>query len=408
MSQKMRMEMLPRLRQRYLERGLRGRSRMLDELWEQFAYSRKHAIKLLGGKAGWGGDPARRKGRPPLYPKEVVDVLQTIWSMAEQPCGKRLVPILALWLPAYEDHHGALSAEIRHKVLGISPAQADRLLAPRKAEEPRRRRCGTKPGGRLKNQIPIRTRHEGVDAPGWLEADTVAHCGGSMEGDFIWSVTYTDIYSGWTCLRSAWNRAEAGVLAATKEVERSLPFALEGFDCDNGSEFLNWHLFRYLRGRRKRKVCFTRSRPHHKDDNGHVEQKNWTHVRQLLGYGRLEDPELVGEINALYREVWEPLNNFFLASGKMLTKTRNGSRVSRRHDTPQTACDRLLKCKGVKEEVKKELMRRRGEMNPFELKRELERRLGKILTHAHPARRPSGSLPDARKTGRKEPTTPVS
>jgi hypothetical protein len=158
----------------------------------------------------------------------------------------------------------------------------------------------------LKTQIPIRTDNWDITRPGFLEADTVAHCGGRLEGDFIWSVTYCDILSGWTCNRAVWNKGAHGIVEATRSVEASLPFELLGFDTDNGSEFLNWHLLRYFQ-ERKKAVGFTRSRPYKKNDNGHVEQKNWTHVRQLLGYERLEDPALVGAINDLYRECWEPL-----------------------------------------------------------------------------------------------------
>jgi hypothetical protein len=182
-------------------------------------------------------------------------------------------------------------------------AQIDRLLAARKTRVGHRGRCGTKPGGLLKTQIPIRTDNWDITRPGYLEADTVAHCGGSLEGDFVWSVTYCNIYSGWTANRAVWNKGSAGVVAATREVEAALPFDLLGFDTDNGSEFLNWHLLRYFQERPKG-VGFTRSRPYKKDDNGHVEQKNWTHVRQLLGYDRLGDPELVEPINALCRDYW--------------------------------------------------------------------------------------------------------
>ncbi|WP_206171136.1 hypothetical protein, partial [Phragmitibacter flavus] len=228
----------------------------------QFGYSRKHAIKLLGAKAGWGGDPAKAKGRPAHYTTEVVEVLWSIWKCAEQPCGKRLVKLLSLWLPHYEAEAGKLKAAVRQQVLCISAAQADRLLAPRKAKIKHRGRSGTKPGSLLKHHIPIRTDNWDITQPGWLEADTVAHCGTSLEGDFIWSVTYTDIYSGWTSLRAVWNKGAHGIVEATREVEAALPFAIEGFDCDNGSEFLNWHLVRYFQQRPKA-VGFTRSRPYH-------------------------------------------------------------------------------------------------------------------------------------------------
>src|SRR6185295_3974184 len=215
-----------------------------------------------------------------------------MWLAAEQPCGKRLVPILRQWLPFYERRYGQVSCRQR-KLLGkISSATLDRLLGGARAEYPGRGRCGTKPGSMLKTEIPIRTGTWDLTRPGYLEADSVAHCGASLAGSFIWSLTYTDIFSSWTEGRAVWNKGAAGVLSATKDVENGLPFDLLGFDCDNGGEFLNHHLWTYL-SQRKHPVEFTRSRPYHSDDNAHVEQKNWAWPRQLLGYNRLEDSDCV-------------------------------------------------------------------------------------------------------------------
>ena len=289
----------------------------------------------------------------------------------------------------------------------ISAAQVDRLLRPHKTRLKHRGRCGTKPGGLLKHHIPIRTDNWDVSRPGYLEADTVAHCGESLEGDFIWSVTYTDIYSGWTSLRAVWNKAAAGIVEATRQVEGSLPFELLGFDCDNGSEFLNWHLVRHFQ-ERPRQVGFTRSRPYHKDDNGHVEQKNWTHVRQLLGYSRLGQPELCAEINRLYRELWEPLHNYFCPSAKLLRKERHGAKVQRRHDVPKTPCDRLLACGQVDKATKDKLQKERDRLNPFELARKVEASLRRILQHSLRSSRPTGSLHCGNAEGKKTTLTSVS
>ena len=406
MSRKIAEEVLPRLRQRYAGRGREGRTRLIDEVCGLWGYSRKHAIKLLGAKAGWGGDPTVRKGRPPTYGEPEADVLWTIWKAAEQPCGKRLKALLPAWLPHYEREHGKLDGRIRKKLLAISPAQIDRLLARRKVRVGHRGRCGTKPGGLLKTQIPIRTDNWDITRPGFLEADTVAHCGGSLEGDFIWSVTYCDIHSGWTCNRAVWNKGAHGIVAATREVENSLPFELLGFDTDNGSEFLNWHLLRYFQERPKT-VGFTRSRPYKKNDNGHVEQKNWTHVRQLLGYDRLDDPTLVEPINALYRDCWEPLHNYFLPSAKLEQKNRVGAKVQRKHDKPLTPCERLLASNDVSVAAKRRLRATRDSLNPFELHRRLEEGLRTILHRALHSSRPTDSLhcaPDAGTTS----ATPVS
>lgn len=406
MSRKIAEEVLPRLRQRYAGRGREGRTRLIDEVCEQWGYSRKHAIKLLGAKVGWGGDPAVRKGRPPTYGDKEGGVLWTIWKAAEQPCGRRLKALLPAWLPYYEQEQGKLAPELRGRVLAISAAQIDRLLAPRKARAGHRGRSGTKPGGLLKTQIPIRTDNWDITKPGFLEADTVAHCGGSLEGDFIWSVTYCDIYSGWTANRAVWNKGAEGIVLATREVEAALPFELLGFDTDNGSEFLNWHLVRYFQERPK-KVGFTRSRPYKKNDNAHVEQKNWTHVRQLLGYDRLGDPGLVCEINALYRECWEPLHNFYLPSAKLEHKTRVGAKVKRKHDKPMTPCDRLLHSKDVDEATKQRLRAQQAALNPFALHREIEDRLRSILHRALHSSRPTDSLHSAPDAGKTSPA-PVS
>lgn len=391
MSQKIREEMLPRLRQRYAGRGREGRSRLIDEVCEQFGYSRKHAIKLLGGKAGWGGQFGVKRGRPARYGPEVAEVLYGVWKAAEQPCGKRLAAMIGLWLPHYEREYGKLPMATRTALTQISPAQIDRLLAPRKARAGRRGRCATKPGSLIKRQIPIRTDNWDITRPGYLEADTVAHCGDSLEGDFIWSVTYTDIDSGWTTLRAVWNKGSAGVVEATRDIEAALPFEILGFDCDNGSEFLNWHLVHYFM-KRPRRVSFTRSRPYHKNDNGHVEQKNWTHVRQLLGYNRLDDERLREPINRIYREIWEPLHNYFCASAKLVSKDRHGAKLKRRHDQPQTPCDRLLASPHITKEQKQRLRKTRRQLNPFELHRQLEATLRRVLMGPLRSSRPPGSL----------------
>jgi len=377
MSTQVREELLPRMRQRYMSRNKAGKGQIIDELCAQFDYTRKHAIKLLGAKSGWGGDPKVRKGRPALYDEGDREVLHKIWKNAEQPCGKRMVALLPQWLGYYEQEYGKVPEERLKRLQRISAAQVDRLLARHKVAE-RRGRCGTKPGGLLKHQIPIRTDNWDITKPGFLEADTVAHCGGSLEGSFVWSVTFTDIHSGWTANRAVWNKGAAGIVAATREVEAKLPFAILGFDCDNGSEFLNHHLVNYF-CERKTPVGFTRSRPFHKDDNGHVEQKNWTHVRQLFQYYRIEDPELLDQINTIYRDIWEPFHNFFSPSAKLIKKTRNGAQIKRRHDKPKTPCDRLLESPDITEEAKNILRETREKLNPFDLQRKLNAALAPIL-----------------------------
>lgn len=398
MSQKTREAMLPRLRMRYAGRGREGKTQLLNEFCEQWQCDRKHAIKLLGGKVGWGGQIGRKRGAPPRYTEAVMEVVEAIWRCAQQPCGKRLKALLPIWLPHYEGKYGVLSEAIREKALGISAAQIDRLLAPKKVGP--HGLCGTKPGSLLRNQIPIRTDNFDISMPGYLEVDSVAHCGQSLSGDFVWSLTYTDIFSGWTCNRAVWNKGSAGVIDATREVETALPFKLLGFDCDNGTEFLNWHLVDYF-GKRPKPVSFTRSRPYKKNDNAHVEQKNWSHVRQLLGYDRLENLSQCALINKLYRDYWEPLNNYFMPSAKLVEKKRVGAKIKKAHDFPMTPYERLLQSDHLDEKAKQNLRERYQKFNPFELGEKLEKQLSKVFAQRPVSGRPTASLQRAFETNPK-------
>lgn len=387
MSRGIKRDLLPKLRARYARRGREGKSRLLDDLCEDYGYERKYAIKLLGDTVP---TPSGRRHPGPERQYSVIEpIVRTIWLAAEQPCGKRLAPALPLWMRHYERHHGKVSARQRELLRQISPATIDRLLAPTRAEHPLRGRCGTKPGSLLKTEIPIRTGTWDVVRPGYLEADSVAHCGASLAGDFVWSLTYTDIATSWTEGRAVWNKGAAGVLEATRHVEKSLPFELLGFDCDNGSEFLNHHLLRYM-DERPRPVAFTRSRPYHKDDNAHVEQKNWMWPRQLLGYDRLERQELVTPISLVYQEVWGPLMNFFLPGVKLKNKWREKSAWKKRYEPARTAYQRLMD-EGVLKRKPRQVLRERYEsLDPFALKAELERRLRQILAVTDVAARPLG------------------
>jgi len=360
--------------ERYQRVGRRFKSKILDEFCAVCGYTRKYAIGLLSRK------PRRRQCKPGprrRYDGQVLEPLKVIWLAAEQMCSKRLKAALPLWLPFYEQEHGPLGEAVRKKLLQISAASIDRLLKKERARYRGKGLCGTRPGGLLKHQIPIRTDNDDVDRPGFLEADTVAHCGNSLAGDFIWSITFTDIFCQWTENRATWNKGAAGVLGQVKDVEANLPFELLGFDVDNGSEFLCFHLWRYLLDR-PRPVPLTRSRPYRKNDQAHVEQKNWTHVRQLLGYQRLEQPELVPLINELYR-TWGLLHNFFCPNLKLLSKTRKGAKTIRKYSPPQTPYQRLLESKHLRQEQKQKLQNRFQQLNPLQLKREIEQKLKLVL-----------------------------
>ena len=377
MGRKTKHEYLLAIWGRYQRVGRRFRSKILDEFCAICGYARKYAIGLLNRKPR---RPRKRPGPRRRYDARVLAPLKFLWLQSEQMCSKRLKAALPLWLPFYEQKCGALNSSVRAKLLAISPASIDRLLQATRARYPGKGLSGTRAGPHLKVQIPIRTDNRDIDRPGFLEADTVAHCGPSMAGNFIWSLTFTDIYSQWTENYAVWNKGATAVLARVKEMEKGLAFALEGFDVDNGSEFLTHHLWRYLLDR-PRPVPMTRSRPYRKNDQAHVEQKNWTHVRQLLGYQRLENPDLIPLLNDLYR-TWGWFHNFFCPTLKLHRKIRRGSRTVRKYSPPQTPVQRLLECADVTEQSKRQLREQQAKLNPLELKEQLEERLKTVFAMA--------------------------
>lgn len=377
MSPKSRREWLDAVVPRYRRASKKEKGKILDEFCAVSGWGRKHAIRRMGRWRRRKPKPARvRRGRPPVYGGEELRVLKTIWLASEQLCSKRLKAALGLWLPFYEKRHGDLDPQVRERLLAMSSATMDRLLEPVRVKG-RKGRCATRPATKLKNQIPIRAERWDVHGPGWFEADTVAHCGNSLAGDFVWSLTFTDIWSGWTEMRAVWNRGAEGVLGRISDIEKRLVFPILGVDCDNGSEFLNHHLWNYL-ANRKKPVKFTRSRPYHKNDQAHVEQKNWTHVRQLLGYDRLADPRMIEPINALYGGPWSQLHNFFCPSMKLVSKERVGAQYRKKYDRPQTPYQRLMASEMLGEKEKKKLRIVYIRLDPFALKRGIENGLKKL------------------------------
>lgn len=386
MSAKSREEVLMQARARYGNRGNRGRSRLLDEICALCGYERKYASKVLTGKRPIvGSEGKRRGGSQSVYGVAVREVLKVIWLAAEQPCGKRLKAALELWLPHYEKRKGRLARSLRLKLKQISAATIDRLLKPCRIALGSRGRCGTRPGTLLRSQIPIRTEHWDVSGPGFVEADTVAHCGESMAGEFCWSITFTDIHTQWTETRAVPNRSQSAVVGRIAHIETKLPFPILGFDSDNGGEFLNWHLFDYFK-KRNRPVAFTRSRAYRKNDNAHVEQKNWTHVRQLVGYSRLEGEKVAELLNDLYCHEWCWFRNFFCPAMKHLRTEVQGSRKRRIYDKPATPFERLKASAGVDPAQIAKLEKLFIALDPFDLKETIEKKLRVILRYH--ARRP--------------------
>jgi hypothetical protein len=376
MSLEQRKAYLAEIHKRYKKSTREQKTLMLNEFCSVCNYNRKYAIRLLKKRPK---KKYKRPGQKPRYDAQtLLDPLKEIWFASDQACSKKLKVIIQEWLPHYENERGLLDDLVRGQLYSISPATIDRILKPIRLKHPHRGIGGTKPGRLLKNQIPIKTDHWDVTHPGFLEADTVAHCGNSMAGDFVWSLTLTDINSAWTENRATWNKGSHGVCLQIEDIEKNLPFPILGFDCDNGSEFLNYHLMRYF-SQRDKAVQFTRSRPYRKNDNAHVEQKNWTHVRHLFGYDRFDKPCLVKLMNDLYKNEWSLYQNHFCPTMKLVEKKKINSRYYKRYDTPKTPYQRLIESESIATDVKKQLEKKHVMLNPFALKRAIEDKLKHIF-----------------------------
>jgi len=262
----------------------------------------------------------------------------------------------------------------------------DRRLRAYKVGLPRRVYGGTRPGRLLKHHIPLKVDRWDARGPGFTEVDLVAHSGDSGEGEFAYTLNVTDVYSGWTESRAVLGRGQAGVVQALEEIAQALPFRLLGIDTDNGSEFLNWHVGRWCA---RRKIQFTRGRPYKKDDNAHIEQKNWTHVRKLMGWERYDTAEAVEAMNELYGQELRRWMNVFQPSVKLVRKVRVGARLRRIYEAAQTPLQRVQACGEGEAEARERLRAQQAGLDPFELNRHIEKKLGALYELAH--RRPSPS-----------------
>lgn len=375
MSQKTKKEVLARLRHWYAKAGLKYKRKLIDQAVELLGYHRKAAIRALRSKPPPRRSVALAVGRPKEYhPGRLLPILKPIWFAAFQPCGRRLKALLPEWLAAYEVDHRRMDGDVRQGLLAASARTLDRLVSPLRSKAGRR--GGTRPGSLLRQSIPIRGSWE-EEGPGWLEVDTVALCGGALDDRHLWMLDAVDIRTDWTEQRALENRGQHCTLAQMRDLERSLPFVLRGVDSDNGGEFLNHHLVEYLQVR-ARPVVFTRARAYHKNDNAHVEQRNWTHVRQHFGYERYDNPAAVPLINALCKGPLGQLLNHFLPTQKLIEKQRREKRVTRIYGAAQTPYARLLAAEEVSAEKKTELEAVHRALNPFQLTREIERQKKKI------------------------------
>jgi hypothetical protein len=373
MSEKTRKEVLAKMRGRYARAGRQYKGKIIDEVVELFGYHRKAAIRALRPK----NRPLAPAivGRPKIYhPEKMLPPIKAIWLRAMQPCGLRLAACMKDWLPAYEAFHKPLDADLREQLLEASRATLDRLLIPLRVAH--RRRATTRPGGLLRSQIAIRTDWP-EQTPGYLEMDTVALCGGQLDDRHGWMLGAVDIHTTWCVVRGLPNRSQDSVCGQMEELRGSLPFELRGLDSDNGGEFINHQLKHYCQSCEP-EILFTRCRAYHKNDQAHIEQKNFTHIRQWFGYERYDHEPVWPLINELCRGPLHQLTNWYLPTMKLEYKKRIGSRTVRHYTPTQTPLERVLDCPQVSAEVKEELRRQKAASNPFELGRQIDQQLRQI------------------------------
>jgi hypothetical protein len=376
MSLKSKHELLEVMRPRYLKASKVEKQKILDEFTSATGYHRKHAIRVLKNQVRVQNRLKRNpKNYRTIYGGEVVQALEQIWEIYGHICSKRLQPFLPEAIRVLERYKEIeLSKDTKELLLKISSASIDRCLRPVRIKSSHGLST-TKPGSLLKNLIPVRTFTEwDEEQPGFLEIDLVAHCGSTTEGQFLNTLTCTDLSTGWTDVTALLHRSQQAVSEAIHRMRQRLPFPLLGIDSDNGSEFINDLLYRYCLNE---KITFTRSRPYNKNDQAHVEQKNWSVVRHTVGYDRWEtDQELV-----LLESIYDALRlyiNFFQPSFKLIAKERIRNQTIKRYDTARTPYQRVLERKDISVEAKARLMNLYVQLNPAELRRRIDQKTAQL------------------------------
>jgi hypothetical protein len=379
MAQQSKREYLESIYVRYRHSGRAQKQRILDEFMRVCGYHRKYAIGLLNRPLP-ERRPRRVSTRRPRYSAAVIDVLAELWTASGYLCAVRLKAALPTWLP-WLHRRRILSPEQERQLLAISPRQLERRLRAHKERVKRRVYGTTRPGSLLKHMIPIRTEQWDVTKAGYLEIDLVSHSGANADGEYLYTLDAVDIHTGWVERHAVRGKGHQGILAALEAITRQLPFALRGIDSDNGSEFINNHLWAFCQ-RAHPPIQFTRSRPYKKDDNAHIEQKNWTHVRKLVGWDRYESLAALAALQALYADL-RLFQNLFQPSMKLLRKSRHGSRLVRRYDRPQTPWARVLACAEADPVKVAALRRMLARTDPFALSQRIDAQLEQVWQLAH-------------------------
>jgi hypothetical protein len=351
---------------------------MLSEFVRNTGYNQKYAIRILSPAHSFQDKTINHK-RHYTYTNEDICWLKKIWEIMDYPCGQRLAPVLPEIIPKLVQFNELPIPETsQDKLMYIGSSTIDSRLRLFKPQARREINSTTKPGSLLKKQIPIRTVSWNEQGIGYFELDTVVHCGDNASGDFICSLDITDILTGWTETEAIMGKAQIRVIKGLNNIKARLPFALKAIDPDNGSEFINWQLFRYCR---ENEIEFTRGRPYQKNDNAHIEQKNWTHVRKVFGYKRRETKAELEIMNDLYRHELRLYHNFFRPNMKLVAKKRYGKhreKIRKVYDKAKTPYQRALECQEVNKETKTRLKELYETLNPAELKRSIEKKLLKL------------------------------
>lgn len=366
MSRIARRQYLIAILERYRKSTKTQKKVILNEFCAICGYSRKYAIRLLNQPLSVR---TQKPGRQAKYNESVVLHLKALWYAMGRICSKRVCKAIPEWLEYYS---APIDGDMKRLLSEISPATIDRLL---RNERRQKGLSTTKPAKYwYKSRIAIQPSDFAINEPGHVTADTVAHGGDSAAGPFINTITMTDLATTWTVNRAVWTKTQDEIKNGLTHLESNLAFALKSFKSDSGSEFINRHMYKHF-NEREAPVVFFRTRPYHKNDNCHVEQKNFTHVRTLFGYERLDHQELVDRMNEIYDFYWNPLQNFFLPTIKLIDKKREGKKVKRSYDETTTPFERLVKSDQISDEQKATLIQNKAQLNPFHLRIEMELKL---------------------------------
>lgn len=369
-------EYLIELKKKYRQASRKKKSQLLDDFCEFTSYHRKYALEIINKPLP--GKWKRYKLRKKYYDQKVIDALLILWRATNEICGERFQPFIPELLDKMIDcGEIQVTSEVKEKLLKISLGQVKKTLSHQKRISTTKIKGTTRPGTLLKGQIAIRYGPWDEVDPGYFEMDTVAHCGNTLLGNFIYSLDLIDISTGWTEQAAIWGKGERATLEQFKKIEQRLPFKILGIDPDNGSEFINWHMYRYCQ---KKTINFTRSRAYQKNDNAHIEQKNWTAIRQLVGYERLDKKKQLVILNDLYASSWRLYVNFFQPMMKLKEKIKNvkTGKTKKKYYQAKTPYRRLLEHKKIDKQTKKMLKDIYKELNPVKLKVEIEQKLDEL------------------------------